>query len=877
MAKQPFRIDGGLKAGSSGILELDSAGQLQAIPVGLDSVAVTGSIFTLAEVDVANGAAMSAYQVLRWNSTSQKFTADDDSDTFLTGITDASNTALGGDALATGGGTDNVAIGHSALTLSTGSGNVALGDDAGSALVSGDNNVIIGRNDGSSIEGKDGQLIIANGAGSVVMSADSAQKVSFAGAADVAGVLTFGSTTETTDKISEGSVNLYYTRARWDSALGTVSTADVSEGSDLYYTTVRFDSDFSDKTTDDLSEGSTNLYYTETNFDNSLATKTTDDLTEGSNLYYTLARFDSALGTITTDDLTQGSNLYYSDSSFNLSLASKTTDDLTEGTNLYYTLARFDSALGTITTDDVAEGSNQYYTDARFNNAFNAKSTDDLSEGSTNQYYTETRFDTSLSSKTTDDVAEGSTNEYYTVARFDSAFGAKSTADITEDSTALFFTNARAQAAIAGAYTGGTGVTYDSATSNVSIGQPVETTSDVEFGSVVIDERKAIETAEVTTSATAQATIDTFPIADFRSGTYTITVTEGTNYQSTEMLVTHDDTYAYMVEFGTLTTGGDLADFDVAINGTDLEVKATPASANSTEFKIVRHLVGENITTGQGSSSGSGGSGSGGSGSGGSGGGSSSSYSLTTALEADQVLFLDPTDTTNATSSAWTNTASPTNPATTTLYFDVANTTFETSGSTNIGYVMDASSTIEAAFIRAGHSNPNYTYDESRLGSDYDGAGTGDYTLTYWVKTSSTAAHSGGYAHGMGLGGDTNTDGGISSGISNGQIVWSYYSGGWSRAFSTGTVNDGDWHCITMTYNNGSLKMYIDGVLDSTHTGVGYSPGKYVFDYIGTALADAAFVGTMGAIRVFASELTASEVETVFDVEAQQYGLTPIN
>ena len=876
MAKQPFRIDGGLKAGSVGIQELDSAAQLQAIPVGLDSVAVTGSIFTLAEVDVANGAAMSAYQVLRWNSNTSKFTADDDSDTFLIGTTDASNTALGVSALATGGGADNVAIGHSALAVSTGSGNVALGDDAGSALVSGDNNVIIGRNDGSSIEGKDGQLIIANGAGTVVMSADSAQKVSFAAAADVAGVLTFGSTTETTDKISEGSVNLYYTRARWDSALGSVSTADVSEGSNLYYTTVRFDSDFSGKTTDDLSEGSTNLYYTETNFDNTLATKTTDDLTEGTNLYYTLARFDSALGTITTDDLTQGSvNLYYSDSSFNISLASKTTSDLTEGTNLYYTLARFDSALSTITTDNITEGSNQYYTDARFDSAFNAKSTDDLSEGSTNLYYTETRFDTSLSSKTTTDVAEGSTNEYYTVARFDSAFGAKSTADITEDPSALFFTNARAQAAIAGAYTGGTGVTYDSSTSTASIGQPVETTSDVQFGSAVIDGRKAIETAEVTTSATAQATIDTFPIADFRSGTYTITVTEGTNYQSTEMLVTHDDTSAYMVEFGTLTTGSDLADFDVAINGTDLEVKATPASANSTEFKIVRHLVGENITTGQGSGSGSGGSGSGGSGSGGSGGGSSS-YSLTTALEADQLLFLDPTDTTNATTSNWTNTASPTNPATTALQFDVANVTFETSGSTNIGYVMDASSTIQpsAGFNRA---NSGYQYPEIRLGSDYDGSGTSDYTLTYWVKTTSTLAHSGAYQHGMGLGGDTNNDGGISSGISNGQIVWSYYSGGWNRVFSTGTVNDGDWHCIIMTFNNGTLKMYIDGVLDSTHTGVGYSPGYYIFDHIGSALADKAFIGTMGAIRVFASELTASEVETVFDVEAQQYGLTPIN
>jgi len=52
-----------------------------------------------------------------------------------------------------------------------------------------------------------------------------------------------------------------------------------------------FDSDFNSKTTDDLTEGLTNLYYTtvraNADFDLRLATKTTDDLLEGSNLYYT--------------------------------------------------------------------------------------------------------------------------------------------------------------------------------------------------------------------------------------------------------------------------------------------------------------------------------------------------------------------------------------------------------------------------------------------------------------------------------------------------------------------------------------------------------------------------------------------------------------
>ena len=64
--------------------------------------------------------------------------------------------------------------------------------------------------------------------------------------------------------------------------------------------------------TDDIGEGSTNLYYTDARFDTRLATKDTDDLTEGTNLYYTTARFDTRLGTKDTDDLSEGStNLYF--------------------------------------------------------------------------------------------------------------------------------------------------------------------------------------------------------------------------------------------------------------------------------------------------------------------------------------------------------------------------------------------------------------------------------------------------------------------------------------------------------------------------------------------------------------------------------------
>ena len=51
-----------------------------------------------------------------------------------------------------------------------------------------------------------------------------------------------------------------------------------------------FDSSLTRKTTDNVTEGSTNLYYTSNRFDSNFGTKTTTDIGEGTNLYYTDGR-----------------------------------------------------------------------------------------------------------------------------------------------------------------------------------------------------------------------------------------------------------------------------------------------------------------------------------------------------------------------------------------------------------------------------------------------------------------------------------------------------------------------------------------------------------------------------------------------------------
>jgi hypothetical protein len=90
--------------------------------------------------------------------------------------------------------------------------------------------------------------------------------------------------------------------------------------------------------TDDVTEGTSNLYFTNSRWDTRLSAKSTDNLSEGTNNKYfsnTLAR----------NALAAGTGLSYNSSTGTFSLNASTTN-VTEGTNLYYTNARFDTRLG---------------------------------------------------------------------------------------------------------------------------------------------------------------------------------------------------------------------------------------------------------------------------------------------------------------------------------------------------------------------------------------------------------------------------------------------------------------------------------------------------------------------------------------------------
>lgn len=188
-----------------------------------------------------------------------------------------------------------------------------------------------------------------------------------------------------TDDITEGSSNLYHTTTRVNSVISaTVNQsfvnqlnvdADTLDGNDsLYYLNYNNLSNTPTipTTSDDLTEGSTNLFFTNARADArvsaatgsnlDLSAKTTNDLSEGTtNLYYTDARADARIANNIIDEDTMSTNSEtrapsqqsvkaYVDSQVatkdSLSELSGDTDDVNEGTtNLYHTAARVRSVV----------------------------------------------------------------------------------------------------------------------------------------------------------------------------------------------------------------------------------------------------------------------------------------------------------------------------------------------------------------------------------------------------------------------------------------------------------------------------------------------------------------------------------------------------
>ena len=147
------------------------------------------------------------------------------------------------------------------------------------------------------------------------------------------GDIIYSTGAKTLEKLNIGSNNQFLRSNGSIPIWQTISTSDISEGTNLYYTLNRWANAQSGTTTDSLSEGIVNFYATQERWDSFWNASTTlDSVTTIPNLVITESQIS---------DLT-----HYTSADFDTDFANKDTDDLTEGvSNLYYTEERTDARI----------------------------------------------------------------------------------------------------------------------------------------------------------------------------------------------------------------------------------------------------------------------------------------------------------------------------------------------------------------------------------------------------------------------------------------------------------------------------------------------------------------------------------------------------
>jgi hypothetical protein len=432
------------------------------------------------------------------------------------------------------------------------------------------------------------------------------------------------------------------------------------------YKTADFNTDLATKTTDNLTEGSGNLYFTDARVASYLS----------SNSYATETYVDSAVQAVidsapaALDTLNELAAALGDDANFagtmttslagKLALAGGTmTGNIAMGLNTISGLAApaaggdaanktyvdgqvttINSTISALTTDDVAEGSNLYWTDARGIAVADARiglaNIGDLANVNTTGAAADKFLkydgsdwvigDAAATILAQQDVSDSDyTNKADYVLQVNSGatgmalvdpatvvWGSQERVILNGAGTATYslgFTGSQSHAMV---FVGG--IIQDPTTHYTITGSSITFTSNIPSGTqaVVINPAVAsvpyLQPASVTAdklgasvkayvqgsdvSATGSTTIDTFAGGTYRSAKYIIQVDDGSgNYETREALVVHDGTTAYITEYAMVYTGADLlGDASVTMSGSDVLLQYTPTSGTVTVKVIATYI-----------------------------------------------------------------------------------------------------------------------------------------------------------------------------------------------------------------------------------------------------------------------------------------------
>lgn len=440
--------------------------------------------------------------------------------------------------------------------------------------------------------------------------------------------------TKTTSDLTEGS-NLYYTTSRFDDRLATKTTSDLSEGTNLYYTTARADSDAKQAISVTDAGGDGSLTYSAATgvitYTGPSASEVRAHFSEGQGINIVSGKIaidsgaDVVLNSLTTvNGLTVGGNLQVDGT---VTTVSTQNIELTD--NMIYMNAGESSGSPTLIID-VGWAANVNDNGSYAHVGMFRDATDDTFKVYHN-YVPEPdaslEINTGHASFSLAPFAALTLSGQY--LGFDSDFsdGGTFTSDVTfnDNVKAIFGAGSDLQIYHDGSHSyvtdqgtgdlrlNGTNVSLNNAANNktylyatdggsvqlryndlaklATASTGVDVTGTAKADTVQLATTGILEDAVVSTSSTSQTAIVSYSATTYGGGKVLIEAKSGVNRHITEILVTHDGTTAIATEYGTITTSGNLATYDVDISGGNLRVLATPASATSTTFKVIHQTM----------------------------------------------------------------------------------------------------------------------------------------------------------------------------------------------------------------------------------------------------------------------------------------------
>lgn len=190
--------------------------------------------------------------------------------------------------------------------------------------------------------------------------------------------------------------------------------------------------------------------------------------------------------------------------------------------------------------------------------------------------------------------------------------------------------------------------------------------------------------------------------------------------------------------------------------------------------------------------------------------------------------------------------------------------TYDMSGNNNIGTLTNEPTRTNSTCKVGNCLSFDGVDDHVNLGTPIiDNFSTADFTLSGWVKTTSTVGAV-----------SANQNNGNSAGftfqLNSGAMYFrtSDAVGNWSETTGVTSVNDNNWHYLVATRSGTTQAIYIDGKLDTNNTVTLRDIGTGNTLYIGIyrpSPVNSPFLGFLDDIRIYDRALSASEVVQLYN------------